>query len=188
MQGENHEDHGFKSHPRRFPTNPLHSHTLGEILSFGLWMNKQDYRHSTVHYCIQALKSIARGMLGGERIETGRVESCLTNVACEKSTDQGRESLGEAAQESGVTLLHYYYPLSSFRIPLFPYSLNLCVRRILSTRLSCFDWCSLSGSVPMSSLSGAGRRLCAKRASQSRKSHLVRVHTVMERFTMSTPS
>jgi integrase len=51
---------GFKSHPRRFPTNPLHSPDLGDILSFGLWMNKQGYRHSTVHYCIQALKSIAR--------------------------------------------------------------------------------------------------------------------------------
>jgi hypothetical protein len=62
-------------------------------------------------------------MLGGERIETGRVESCLTNVAGEKSTDQGRESLGEAAQESGVTLLHYYYLLSSFTISLFSYPL-----------------------------------------------------------------
>jgi integrase len=51
---------GFKSHPRRILTNPLHSHELGDILSFGLWMNKQGYRHSTVHYCVQALKSIAR--------------------------------------------------------------------------------------------------------------------------------
>jgi integrase len=33
---------------------------LGDILSFGLWMNKQGYRHSTVHYCVQALKSVAR--------------------------------------------------------------------------------------------------------------------------------
>ena len=51
---------GFKSHPRRFLTNPLPSQALGDILSFGLWMNKQGYRHSTVHSCVQALKSVAR--------------------------------------------------------------------------------------------------------------------------------
>ena len=33
---------------------------LSEIINFGLWMRKQGYRHSTVKYCIQALKSIAR--------------------------------------------------------------------------------------------------------------------------------
>jgi len=31
---------GFKSHPRRFPTNPLQCQALGDIVSFGLWMNK----------------------------------------------------------------------------------------------------------------------------------------------------
>jgi integrase len=63
---------GFKSHPRRFPTNPLHSQALGDILSFGLWMNKQGYRHSTVHYCVQALKSIARqtSLLDPESVKT----------------------------------------------------------------------------------------------------------------------
>jgi hypothetical protein len=34
--------------------------TLSEIINFGLWMQKQGYRHSTVKYCIQALKSVAR--------------------------------------------------------------------------------------------------------------------------------
>jgi hypothetical protein len=34
--------------------------TLSEIINFGLWMQKQGYRHSTVKYCVQALKSIAR--------------------------------------------------------------------------------------------------------------------------------
>ena len=33
---------------------------LSQIINFGLWMRKQGYRHSTVKYCIQALKSIAR--------------------------------------------------------------------------------------------------------------------------------
>jgi integrase len=33
---------------------------VGDIVSFGLWMQKQGYRASTVHYCIQALKSVAR--------------------------------------------------------------------------------------------------------------------------------
>jgi integrase len=33
---------------------------LSQIISFGLWMRKQGYRHSTIKYCIQALKSIAR--------------------------------------------------------------------------------------------------------------------------------
>ena len=35
--------------PRRFLTKPLRSQVLGEILSFGLWMNKQGYRRPTVH-------------------------------------------------------------------------------------------------------------------------------------------
>jgi integrase len=34
--------------------------TLSEIINFGLWMRKQGYRQSTIKYCIQALKSIAR--------------------------------------------------------------------------------------------------------------------------------
>jgi integrase len=29
-------------------------------VSFGLWMQKQGYRASTIHYCIQAIKSVAR--------------------------------------------------------------------------------------------------------------------------------
>jgi hypothetical protein len=33
---------------------------VGDIVSFELWMQKQGYRASTVHYCIQALKSVAR--------------------------------------------------------------------------------------------------------------------------------
>ena len=63
---------GFKSHPRRFLMNPLPSPALGDILSFGLWMNKQGYRHSTVHYCVQALKSIARqtSLLDPESVKT----------------------------------------------------------------------------------------------------------------------
>ncbi|TSA43036.1 hypothetical protein D4R54_01630 [archaeon] len=43
------EARGFKSHPRRFLTNPLGSFPLGEIVSFGLWMQKQGYRTSTTH-------------------------------------------------------------------------------------------------------------------------------------------
>jgi hypothetical protein len=39
--------------------NPVHSFPV-EVISFGLWMQKQGYRKSTVHYCIQALKSVAR--------------------------------------------------------------------------------------------------------------------------------
>jgi integrase len=33
---------------------------VGEIVSFGLWMRKQGYRASTIHYCIQAIKSVSR--------------------------------------------------------------------------------------------------------------------------------
>ncbi len=51
---------GFKSHPRRFLTNPLPPQSKGDIISYGLWMQKQGYRKSTIHYRIQALKSIAR--------------------------------------------------------------------------------------------------------------------------------
>jgi hypothetical protein len=38
---------GFQANPRRFSTNPLGSFPLGEIVSFGLWMQKQGYRRST---------------------------------------------------------------------------------------------------------------------------------------------
>ncbi len=51
---------GFKSHPRRISPNPLPSQSKGDIISYGLWMQKQGYRKSTIHYRIQALKSIAR--------------------------------------------------------------------------------------------------------------------------------
>ena len=50
---------GFKSHPRRFSLNPLPSQSKGDIINYGLWMQKQGCRKSTIHR-IQALKSIAR--------------------------------------------------------------------------------------------------------------------------------
>jgi hypothetical protein len=58
--------------------NPLHSFPLGEILSFGLWMEKQGYRHSTDKYCIQALKSIARRSYFNKRTPSGEVENKST--------------------------------------------------------------------------------------------------------------
>jgi hypothetical protein len=43
------EARGFKSHPRRFQLHPLGTFPVGEIVSFGLWMQKQDYWASTIH-------------------------------------------------------------------------------------------------------------------------------------------
>jgi hypothetical protein len=50
-------DREFKSHPGGFGSTPV---SKLDIISFGLWMRRQGCRHSTVNYCIQALKSIAR--------------------------------------------------------------------------------------------------------------------------------
>jgi integrase len=41
-------------------TNPLHPSTLAEILSFGLWMQKNAYRPTTVLTAVSALKAIAK--------------------------------------------------------------------------------------------------------------------------------
>jgi integrase len=57
---------GSNPTPGAFSSTPgvliqkIEPQTLSEIINFGLWMQKQGYRHSTVKYCIQSLKSIAR--------------------------------------------------------------------------------------------------------------------------------
>ena len=78
---------GFKSHPRRFLINPLGSFPLGEIVSFGLWMQKQGYRTSTTHYCIQAIKSVAR------RANLLDPESAKTYVATANVTEARKAKL-----------------------------------------------------------------------------------------------
>ncbi len=40
--------------------NPLVSPSLSELAAFGLWMQKQGYRYSTIQSCIKSLKPIAR--------------------------------------------------------------------------------------------------------------------------------
>jgi hypothetical protein len=115
---------------------------LGEILSFGLWMNKQGYRRSTVHYCVRALKSIARqiSLLDPESVKTylatmevseARKAKLVEDLA--RWSSRSRRS-SERKRGHTITLL-----LSTLVIydPLFPCSLNLCVTRILSARLSC---------------------------------------------------
>jgi len=51
------EERRFKPHPQRFSLDPYALKAEGGIISFRLWMQKQGYRRSTVHYFIRALKS-----------------------------------------------------------------------------------------------------------------------------------
>ena len=57
---------GSNPTPGAFSSTPgvliqkIEPQTLSEIINFGLWMQKQGYRHSTTKYCVQSLKSIAR--------------------------------------------------------------------------------------------------------------------------------
>jgi len=58
--GQAQELRGVQIPPPALFDEPLRFVPVGEIVSFGLWMQKQGYRASTVHYCIQAIKSVAR--------------------------------------------------------------------------------------------------------------------------------
>lgn len=58
-------------------------------MSFGLWMQKQGYRASTVHYCIQALKSVAR------RANLLDPESAKTYLASAKISEARKAKLAE---------------------------------------------------------------------------------------------
>ena len=62
---------------------------VGEIVSFGLWMRKQGYRESTTHYCIQALKSVAR------RSNLLDPESAKTYLASAKISEARKAKLAE---------------------------------------------------------------------------------------------
>jgi integrase len=62
---------------------------VGDIVSFGLWMQKRGYRASTVHYCIQALKSVAR------RCNLLDPESTKTYLASAKISEARKAKLAE---------------------------------------------------------------------------------------------
>jgi integrase len=62
---------------------------LSEIINFGLWMQKQGYRQSTVRYCIQALKSIAR------RSSLLRPESAKSYLATAEISESHKAKLTE---------------------------------------------------------------------------------------------
>jgi integrase len=62
---------------------------VGDIVSFGLWMQKQGYRASTIHYCIQAIKSIAR------RANLLDPESAKTYLASAKISEARKAKLAE---------------------------------------------------------------------------------------------
>lgn len=48
-----------KENPRQIE-NPSFNQALGDLVAFGLWMQKQGYRPSTVSGCVKALKAVAR--------------------------------------------------------------------------------------------------------------------------------
>jgi integrase len=56
--------------------------TLGEIVTFGLWMEKEGYRKSTTQFCVQALKSVARK---ANLLDTESVKSYLAHAPFSES-------------------------------------------------------------------------------------------------------
>ena len=48
-----------KENPRQIE-NPSFNQALGDLVAFGLWMQKQGYRPSTITSCVKALKAVAR--------------------------------------------------------------------------------------------------------------------------------
>ena len=73
--------------PTKRRTHPLSS--LGELLSFGLWMRKEGYRESTITYAIQALRSIAR------RADILDPESAKVYLASAPLSESRKEKLSE---------------------------------------------------------------------------------------------
>ena len=70
---------------------PIEPTALSQIISFGLWMRKQGYRRSTVRYCIQALKSIAR------HANLLQPESAKAYLACAEMSESRKAKLTEAS-------------------------------------------------------------------------------------------
>jgi integrase len=62
---------------------------FGEIVAFGLWMQKQGYRPSTTHYCVQAIKSVAR------RTNLLDPESAKTYLASARISEARKAKLAE---------------------------------------------------------------------------------------------
>jgi hypothetical protein len=54
---------------------------IGEILSFGLWMQKEGYRSATVRSAIEALKSVARlaELVNAEAVKTYLAKSAYSD-------------------------------------------------------------------------------------------------------------
>jgi len=70
-------------------TEPPRVLPVGDIVSFGLWMRRQGYRESTIHYCIQALKSVAR------RANLLDSESAKTYLASARISESRKAKLAE---------------------------------------------------------------------------------------------
>jgi integrase len=71
--------------------NPLVSPSLSELAAFGLWMQKQGYRYSTVLNCIKSLRAIARraNLLNPEQVKA----YLATCPVCENRKDKLTQDL-----------------------------------------------------------------------------------------------
>ena len=63
MRGVGFEPTKYRAHRKENPRqleNPSFNQALSDLMMFGLWMQKQGYRQSTVISCIKSLKAVAR--------------------------------------------------------------------------------------------------------------------------------
>jgi integrase len=75
--------------PTKRRTHPHLQPSLGELLSFGLWMRKEGYRESTIQSSVQALKSIAR------RANLVDPDSTKTYLASAKVSENRKSKLAD---------------------------------------------------------------------------------------------
>jgi integrase len=78
-----------ESHPRTFCGTQGRGEALGEILSFGLWLQKQGYSNSTVQSNVKALKALAK------RIDLLDPESAKEHLALAQLSEGRKQILAQ---------------------------------------------------------------------------------------------
>ena len=86
---------GSNPTPRTLCVTPRTPNGLSEVLSFGLWMQPQGYRESTIRPCVKALKAIGRR---ANLLDPEAAKACLA-----------RAELSEARKEKLVQDLARFY-------------------------------------------------------------------------------
>ena len=75
--------------PALFTEPCAYSQTIGEIISFGLWMRREGYRESAIQPCTRALKAIAR------RADLLNPEAAKSYLASAPVTENRKDKLAD---------------------------------------------------------------------------------------------